>query len=125
MVPKDHEVKEEILEIREELLYQKNLRWVPEGVVQQILESEHRTKVAGHIGQDKTIEFVRSCPKCQQIKATRYQPYSLFSPLELAYAPLQSIPIDFITELPVSENCDQLWVIIDRFTKMVRFLLLR
>jgi len=33
--------------------------------------------------------------------------------------------MDFITELPVSEGYDQLWVIIDRFTKMAHFLPLR
>jgi len=33
--------------------------------------------------------------------------------------------MDFITELPVSEECDQLWVIIDRFTKMAHFIPLR
>jgi len=33
--------------------------------------------------------------------------------------------MDFITELPVSEGHDQLWVIIDRFTKMAHFLPLR
>jgi len=33
--------------------------------------------------------------------------------------------MDFITELPVSEGCDQLWVIIDQFTKMAHFLPLR
>jgi len=30
--------------------------------------------------------------------------------------------MDFITELPMSEGCDQLWVIIDRFTKMAHCL---
>jgi len=30
--------------------------------------------------------------------------------------------MDFIMELPVSEGCDQLWVIIDRFTKMAHFI---
>jgi hypothetical protein len=30
--------------------------------------------------------------------------------------------MDFITDLPLSEGCDQLWVIIDRFTKMAHFL---
>jgi len=30
--------------------------------------------------------------------------------------------MDFITELPVSEGCDQLWVIINRFTKMAYFI---
>jgi len=29
--------------------------------------------------------------------------------------------MDFITELPISNDCDQLWVIIDRFTKMAHF----
>jgi len=33
--------------------------------------------------------------------------------------------MDFITELPLSEGCDQLWVIIDRFNKMAHFLPLK
>jgi len=138
--PKDRKVKE----IREEngLLYRKNLLGVLEGLVGRILESEHDTKVASHMGQDKTIElirrnfwwpkmneriidFVQSCPECQQNKASRHQPYGLSSPLELSYAPWQSIAMDFITELPVSEGCDQLWVVIDRFTKMAHFIPLK
>ena len=54
--------------------------------------------------------------------AVRHQPYGLSSPVELPYAPWQSIAMDFITELPLLEGCDQLWVVIDRFTKMVYFL---
>jgi len=124
------------------LLYRSNLLWVPEGLVQRIMESEHDTKVAGHMGQDKTIElirrnfwwprmneriidFVRSCPECQQNKTSRHPPYGLSSPLELPYALWQSIAMDFITELPISDGCDQLWVVIDRFTKMAHFLPLR
>jgi len=30
--------------------------------------------------------------------------------------------MDFIMELPLAEGCDQLWVVIDRFMKMVHFL---
>jgi hypothetical protein len=30
--------------------------------------------------------------------------------------------MDFITDLPESEGCDQLWVIVDRFTKMAHFI---
>jgi len=138
--PKDRKVKE--LSCENNLLYRRNLLWVPKGLVQGILESEHDTKVARHMGQDKTIElirrnfwwpkmneriidFVRSCPECKQNKATRHQPYGLSSPLELPYAPWQSIAMDFITELPISDGCDQLWVIIDRFTKMAHFLPLK
>jgi len=138
--PKDRKVKE--LREEKELLYRRNLLWVPRNLIQQIMESEHDTKVAGHMGQDKTIElirrnfwwpkmneriidFVRSCPECPQNKATRHQPYGLSSPLELPYTPWQSIAMDYITELLLSEGCDQLWVIIDRFTKMAHFLPLK
>ena len=30
--------------------------------------------------------------------------------------------MDFIMELPISDHCDQLWVIVNRFTKMAHFL---
>ena len=132
----------EKLQIQDGLLYRKKMLWVPADTVQRVVESEHDTKIAGHMGQDKTVEllrrnfwwpkmneriidFVRSCPKCQQNKASRHRPYGLSSPLELPYAPWQSIAMDFITELPVSEGCDQLWVVIDRFTKMAHFVPLR
>jgi hypothetical protein len=49
----------------------------------------------------------------------------LLSLLELPYAPWISIAMDFITDLPLSEDCDQLWVIVDRFTKMAHFILLK
>jgi len=55
---KDHEAKKGALEIRKELLYRKNLLWAPELAVQQILESEHDTRVAGHMRQHKTIELI-------------------------------------------------------------------
>ena len=135
--PKDRKAKE--LSWEDDVCYRGKLLWVPQGMIQQIMESEHDTKVAGHMGQDKTIElirrnfwwpkmneriidFVRSCPDCQQNKASRHHPYGLTSPLELPNAPWQSIAMDFITELPLSEKCDQLWVVIDRFTKMAHFL---
>jgi len=41
------------------VLYRRGLLWVPQGLIQRILESEHDTKVAGHMGQDKTIELIR------------------------------------------------------------------
>jgi len=126
------------LRIQDELLYRKDMLWVPEELIREIMESEHNTKVASHMGQGKTIEliprnfwwpkmneqiidFVRSCPECQRNKVSRHQPYGLSSPLELHYAPWQSIAMDFITDLPLSNKCDQLWVIIDRFTKMAHF----
>jgi hypothetical protein len=107
-----------------------------------ILYTEHNSPVAGYFGQDKMIEliqqnfwwpkmdqeiieYIRSCLECQKDKATCHKPYGLLSPLELPYAPWTSITMDFITDLPLSEDCNQLWVIIDRFTKMAHFIPLK
>ena len=116
--------------------------WVPCGLRKSVLESEHDSKVAGHMGQDKTkelvrrnfwwprmdddiVKYVQSCPECQKNKAARHQYYGLLQPLEPAFAPWQSIAMDFITDLPLSEGCDQLWVIVDRFSKMAHFIPLK
>ena len=50
-----------ILEIQDELLYRKNMLWVPNDkeLIQATLESEHDTKVAEYMDQDKTIELIR------------------------------------------------------------------
>jgi len=74
---------------------------------------------------ERIIDFVRSCPECQKNKSSHHTPYRLSSPLELPYAPWQSIAMDFMTELLRSEGCDQLWVIVDRFTKMAHFIPLK
>jgi len=71
---------------------------------------------------ERIIDYVRSCADCQKDKAARHQPYGLLNPLELAYSPWQSIAIDFIADLPLCEGCDQLWVVINQFTKMAHFL---
>jgi hypothetical protein len=78
-----------------------------------ILEAEHDSTVAGHMGQDKTIElvgrnffwpemekfiedYIRSCPHCQKNKAACHASYGLLQPLKLAYRPWDSISMDFI-----------------------------
>jgi len=55
--PKDRKATE--IRNEDDLLYLGNLLWVPSSMVPQIVESEHDTKVAGHMGQDKTIELIR------------------------------------------------------------------
>jgi cytochrome b len=71
------------------------------------------------------IEYIRSCLECQKDKVTCHKPYGLLSLLELPYAPWTSIAMDVITDLPLSEDCDQLWVIVNRFTKIAHFILLK
>jgi hypothetical protein len=71
------------------------------------------------------IKYVQSCPECQLNKPARHKAYGFLQPLEPAYAPWQSIAMDFITDLPLSDGCDQLWVIIDIYTKMAHFIPLK
>jgi len=71
---------------------------------------------------EQITDFIRSCLQCQKNKAARHQPYGLLAPMELPYAPWQSIAMDFITYLPLSEQCDQLWVVVYHFTKMAHFI---
>ena len=42
-------------------------------------------------------------------------------PLELSYAPWDPISMDFIMQLPKSDGCLTVRVIVDRFTKMAHF----
>ena len=46
------------------ILYRRGWLWVPKGLVPEILKSEHDSKIAGHFGQDKTIELIRRHPRC-------------------------------------------------------------
>jgi transposase InsO family protein len=64
-------------------------------------------------------------PKCQKNTAARHKSYGLLQPLEPAYSPWKSIAMDFITDIPVSDDWDQHWLIIDRFTKMANFIPLK
>ena len=121
------------------ILHFRGRLYVPKTMIPTILESEHDSKVAGHFVQDKTIEliwrnfwwpgmdsdiekYIQACPDCERDKSRHHRRYVLFSPLQLPYTPWQSIAMDFITDLPQSNNCTELWVVIDRFSKMAHFI---
>ena len=101
-------------------------------------ENEHDTMAAGHMGMDKTLEMinrkfywprmvediednVRSSDDCQRSKDSHHKRHVTLHPLELSYSPWDSISIDFITHLPVSEDCSTVRVIVDHYTKTAHF----
>ena len=123
------------------LLYYKDRLFIPanEDLLTEIAKGCHDSKVAGHFGQEKTIElvtrnfnwekltywindYVRSCDECQQNKSPRHAKYGLLQPLEVPYAAWTSISTVFITQLPESHGCTQIMVVVDRFTKMAHFI---
>lgn len=126
------------VEEQDQLLYRKGRLWVPASLRKEVLESEHDTRVAGHMGMDKTMElitrnfwwpnlqdyvrdYVHGCLECQKNKNPRHAPYGLLQPIELHYRPWQTVTMDFITDLPLSNGCDSIWVMVDPFTKMAHF----
>ena len=122
------------------MLFRKDKVWIPSdpSLPKLIMESEHDSRLAGHMGMDKTMELVDrnfywpemakdfedygySCEDCQKNKASRQERHGALHPLELSYTPWDAISMDFITELPKSDGCSTVWVIVDRFTKMTHF----
>ena len=98
----------------------------------------HDANVAEHFGRDKTMErmtrtyyrpdvdrwvrnYMRTCDACQCKKTTRHRKYCPPKPLEIPYKPWEHMSMDFITELPSVSDFDQIWVIVDRFSRIAHF----
>ena len=129
--------------VEDEVLLWKSRWYIPnsEPLRLAILKDNHDSKAAGHFGIHKTLErlkqnyhwpnmdaevmdYVRSCDICQRDKPSRHKKYGLLEPLEAPYRPWKSISMDWIVELPESNGYTQIWVVVDRLTKMVYFILL-
>ncbi|KAH0605100.1 uncharacterized protein H6S33_005082 [Morchella sextelata] len=115
--------------------------WIPadDRIKIRIAQSEHDSKVAGHFGQDKTLElitrnfywpkmnewiddYVRSCDECQRNKPSRHKKYGALLPLSTPHSVWQSISMDFVVQLPESKGYNQIWGVLDRFSKMSHFI---
>jgi len=122
-----------------DLLCWKNRIYVPEGLRQRIIQSEHHSNVAGHFGRERTLEllsrnfywvnmerdirkYCSECDICQRTKAPRHAKHGLLHPLELACKPWTHVSTDFITDLPESEGATIILVVVDRFIKMAHFI---
>ena len=104
----------------------------------RVLKANHNSRVAGHFGQYKTLErlrqnfcprieeetrdFALSCDVCQRDKASRRRRYGLLQPLEVPHRPWKLIAMDLITGLPESGGYTQIWVAVDRLSKMAYFI---
>jgi hypothetical protein len=129
-------------EIIEDLLCWMGRLYAPEKTRNRIMISEHDAKIAGHVGRERTLEsvsrnfywpkmedyirkFCNECYNCQRTKAPRHAKHGLLHPLELASKPWTHISTDFIMDLPESRGYMNILVVVDRFTKMPDFLLMK
>ena len=124
-------------EIRGGLLYKGSLLYVPEeGDRLQWIREAHTSRVAGHFGINKTLlnlrryvfwprmtadvtKFVGGCKLCCISKPSNRK-RGLYLPLPVPGRPWESISMDFLGGLPMTKTKhDYLFVVVDRFSKMV------
>jgi hypothetical protein len=137
----DNRVALGLCEEKEGILTYEGLIWVPQNDKLQLrlLHDHHDALIAGHPGQARTLEllarkyywpqqrqyvhrYVDNCDTCKRIKPIRHAPFALLKPLQLPTRPWDSISMDFIMGLPEVDNCNALWVIVDRLMKMSYFI---
>ncbi|KAA0047501.1 hypothetical protein E6C27_scaffold498G001280 [Cucumis melo var. makuwa] len=105
-----------------------------------ILEEAHSSAYAIHPGSTKMYrtlkktywwsgmkqeiaEYVDKCLICQQVKPVRLRPGGFLNPLPVPEWKWEHITMDFLFGLPRTSNGhDGIWVIVDRLTKMARFI---
>ena len=110
-----------------------------EGIGTNLIRRHHNILQAGHGGTAKTTEllqkkynwphmrdkikqYVKNCDTCQRTNVVRHAPYGLMKPNEAPDQPWKSISMDFITDLPKSEENNAILMVIDRLTKMAHFI---
>lgn len=112
--------------------------FVPSAQRPLVLEWGHNARVAGHPGRQRTMElidrtfwwptmkddvneYVSACPVCLANKVDNQRPQGLLHPLPIARRPWSHVSLDFVTGLPISNGFNTVLVVVDRFSKMSRF----
>ncbi len=123
------------------LLYVYGLLYIPndDEIRAKIIKRSHDHPAAGHPGRAATFEmvtrdywwpsirqtiarYVDNCDTCTRIKPARHKPYGYLRPLEIPQRRWDSISMDFVTGLPLSQGFDSILVVVDRLTKMAHYI---
>ncbi len=104
-----------------------------------VLQNNHDHILAGHFGQNRTLElvqrsytwpqmreyvrhYVKLSTVCGRNKTPRHRPYGLLKPLPVPECPWDSISMDFIEQLLDSNGFTAILVVIDRASKQAIFI---
>ena len=105
----------------------------------EIVCLHHDTPIPGHPRMEKTLElmqhsytwpgmpilvkdYVSRCDRCAHLKGSNQAPAGKLKLLNTPPGPWKEISTDFITDLLVSEAFDSILVVVDRFSKEVKFI---
>ncbi|KAF8748741.1 hypothetical protein RHS01_10575 [Rhizoctonia solani] len=124
----------------EDLLWYQGKLVIPdnESLKERLLREFHDSPLAGHPGQQRTLEllsrsywwpgmkstakeWVECCPTCQANQRA-HAPVISLKPLEVPPFPFHTISYDFITGFPKSNGHDAILVVIDSFSKFGHFI---
>lgn len=130
--------------LQDGIIRYKSRVWVGQNALaqQHILQALHSSGMGGHSGVLATYQrvkqyfawpklkatvqqFVSSCSTCQQAKTEHIRVPGLLQPLPVPTQAWQVICMDFIEGLPMSNNCNVILVVIDKFSKYSHFIPLR
>jgi hypothetical protein len=109
----------------------------------EIMRDNHDSKIAGHLGVEKTIDaikrkfywprlartvkaYVLSCDACQRNKPQQRRPAGLLQPLPVPKGRWEDVAMDYIVQLPrTPRGYDAILVVVDRLTKRAHFIATR
>jgi hypothetical protein len=110
---------------------------------QLILKEAHDSAYSIHHGSKKMYQDLKEkywwyglkrdvathvalCDVCQRFKAEHQRPAGLLQPIKVPEWKWEEISMDFIVGLPrTRDGYDSIWVIVDRLTKVVHFILVK
>ncbi|KAK3531902.1 hypothetical protein QTP70_034406, partial [Hemibagrus guttatus] len=107
-----------------------------------LIHSAHTSLGTGHPGVNKTLSllkdcfwwpnmasdvrrYVHGCRDCAISKSPRHRPSGKLLPLPVPNRPWSHLGVDFITDLPASNDCTSIFVVVDRFSKSCRLIPLK
>ncbi|KAE8657632.1 hypothetical protein F3Y22_tig00116984pilonHSYRG00043 [Hibiscus syriacus] len=105
-----------------------------EGLRKELMKECHDSKWERHPGIHQTLAlivdhyywpqmgddieaYVKTCLVCQQDKIEQKKPAGLLQPFPIHERPWESLSMDFIVGLPVTDGFSSIMVVIDRFSK--------
>nr|GEW51334.1 reverse transcriptase domain-containing protein [Tanacetum cinerariifolium] len=134
--------KEKLEPRADRTLCSNNRSWVPcfGDLRTLIMHESHKSKYSIHPGSDNMYQdlkrlywwpnikaniatYVGKCLTCSKVKAEHQKPFGLLVQPKIQKCKWEKITMDFITKLPKTTNdYDNIWVIVDRFTESAHFL---